>query len=129
MDTGQVEAVRDAVRVYRDIRADLATAVPVWPLGLPGWEDRWLSLGLRAGDVTYLAVWRREATATAVTLSLPHLRGRQVTVETLYPGHLAAWAYEWNAGPGWLTVTPTSPAPFSARIFRIATYSRKGPAQ
>ncbi|PSL44586.1 alpha-galactosidase [Saccharothrix carnea] len=118
-DAGQLDAVRDAVRVHQDIRADLAKSVPVWPLGLPGWEDPWLSLGLRTGDVTYLAVWRRTGTTTPITLPLRHLRDRQVQVEVLYPGRLPAWTSEWSADTGALTVTPTDREPAAARLFRI----------
>ncbi|MFD0204344.1 MULTISPECIES: glycoside hydrolase family 36 protein [Saccharothrix] len=119
MDAGQLDAVRDAVQVHQDIRADLARAVPVWPLGLPGWDDPWLSLGLRTGDVTYLAVWRRTGTTTPVTLPLSHLRGRQVEVEVLYPRRLPAWTRAWSADTGALTVTPTDREPAAARLFRI----------
>ncbi len=119
MDAAQLDAVRDAVRVHREIRADLARAVPVWPLGLPGWDDPWLSLGLRTGEVTYLAVWRRAEPTTPVTLHLSHLRDRQVVVEVLHPRRLPAWTCEWSADTGALTVTPTDREPAAARLFRI----------
>jgi alpha-galactosidase len=121
MRTDQLQSVRDAVGVFRDIRSDLARAVPLWPLGLPGWSDPWLSLALRAGDVTYLAVWRREGAAEATDLALDHLRGRQIAVDVLYPRHLPAWTCEWAWETGSLTVTPTRPDPYSARIFRLVT--------
>jgi alpha-galactosidase len=116
----QLASVRAAVGAYRDIRADLAIALPAWPLGLPGWTDPWLSLALRSGDVTYLAVWRRAGATGAVTLPLPHLRGRHAGIDVLYPRHLPAWRYGWDAGTGSLTVTPPDAEPFAARIFRIA---------
>jgi alpha-galactosidase len=119
MRADQLQSVRDAVGVFRDIRADLARAVPLWPLGLPGWSDPWLSLALRAGDVTYLAVWRREGAGEATALALDHLRGRQIAIDVLYPRHLPAWNCEWAPETGSLTVTPTRPDPYSARIFRI----------
>jgi len=53
------------VRVYKTIRSDLATAVPFWPLGLPGWADSWVALGLRAPDASYLTVWHRGPLAEA----------------------------------------------------------------
>jgi alpha-galactosidase len=121
MRTDQLQSVRDAVGVFRDIRTDLAEAVPLWPLGLPGWSDPWLSLALRSGDVTYLAVWRREGAAEATDLALDHLRGRQIAVDVLYPRHLPAWTCQWAPETGSLTVTPTRPDPYSARIFRIVT--------
>ncbi|MFC0531786.1 glycoside hydrolase family 36 protein [Phytohabitans kaempferiae] len=118
MDAGQRESVRAAVRAHQAIRADLATAVPLWPLGLPRWDDPWLSLALRSGEVTYLAVWRRGGATAPVPLALPHLRGRAVDIDVLYPRELPAWRLDWAAGTGSLTVTPTGAEP-AARLLRI----------
>ncbi|MFI7542120.1 glycoside hydrolase family 36 protein [Actinoplanes sp. NPDC049599] len=116
MTADQRELVRDAVHRYGEIRAALTTAVPVWPLGLPGFADRWLSLALRAGDVTYVAVWRRPGADPAVRLELPHLRHRPVRVDVLYPRRLPPWTSSFDTGA--LTVATGSPGP-AARIFRL----------
>ncbi|MDI6103675.1 alpha-galactosidase [Actinoplanes sp. NEAU-A12] len=120
MSAGQMRSVRDAVEAHQAVRADLARAVPVWPLGLPGWSDAWLSLALHGPDVTYLGVWRREGASETTALSLPHLRGRQITVDVLYPRHLPAWTSTWAESRGHLTLTSTSSDPYGARIFRVA---------
>jgi hypothetical protein len=39
MSQRQHGMVTEAVEVYKAIRADLAEAVPFWPLGLPCWTD------------------------------------------------------------------------------------------
>jgi len=121
MRADQLRSVSDAVEVHRDIRADLARATPLWPLGLPGWDDPWLSLALRAGDVTYLAVWRREGADETTVLTLDHLRGAQLDVDVLYPRHLPPWECQWAPESGSLTVTPSRPDPYSARLFRLST--------
>jgi alpha-galactosidase len=118
MPPGQRAAVRTAVRVHQAIRADLAAAVPSWPLGLPGWDDPWLSLALRTREVTYLAVWRRGGVTAPATLALPHLRGREVRIDVLYPRDLPAWRCDWAAGS--LAVTPTGAEP-AARLIKITT--------
>ena len=118
MTAGQHELVRDGVSRHREIRAALAGAVPVWPLGLPGPADPWLSLALRAGDVTYLAVWRQAGADPGVRLELPHLRGRPVRADVLYPRRLPAWATDFSSGTGTLTLVAGSPEP-AARIFRL----------
>jgi alpha-galactosidase len=120
MSPGQLRSVHAAVRVHKDIRADLAAAVPLWPLGLPAWDDSRLSLALRAGDVTYLAVWQRPGAARAVELSLPHLRGRRIDIDVLYPRDLPAWTCHWAPDTGSLTVAATRHEPTAARLFRIA---------
>ncbi|WP_305965129.1 hypothetical protein [Streptomyces sp. IMTB 2501] len=75
--------VHEAMTVYKAVRADLAQAVPCWPLGLPAWDDPWIALALRTGGTTYLTAWRRPGTEPSATLRLPHLRGTHVRVDLL----------------------------------------------
>ncbi|MGQ4334138.1 alpha-galactosidase [Streptomyces hayashii] len=113
MSEGQLELVRSAVRVYKDIRADIPGARPFWPIGLPGWEDAWIAHGLRGERSTFLTVWRREgvagpaeadgAVATSRTLLLPHLRDTRLTPVVLHPAATDGSA-TWDAGAGELTV-------------------------
>ncbi|WP_151481312.1 glycoside hydrolase family 36 protein [Streptomyces albicerus] len=87
MTESQLGLVRDALTTYKAIRGDLRTAVPFWPLGLPGWSDEWVALGLRApvAGPTYLSVWRRGGDSERV-LPVPHLAGQgDVRVEILHP--------------------------------------------
>jgi alpha-galactosidase len=118
MSDTQRESVRAAVQTHRDIRTELATAVPRWPLGLPGWTDRWLSLGMQTHDTTYLGVWRRPGAAPEVTLGLSHLAGADVDIEVLYPRHLEAWTRAWHAPTGELTLASVGDGP-AARLFRL----------
>jgi alpha-galactosidase len=101
MTAPQRRLVADAVSVYKRIRGDLPDAVPFWPLGLPGWTDSWLALGMRAPGVTYLLVWHRggwhpgdtqagEAGTSIgdpaeIAVPVPHLRGTAAAAEVLYP--------------------------------------------
>ncbi|WP_329415686.1 alpha-galactosidase [Streptomyces sp. NBC_00704] len=64
MNDEQFARVRSAVDVYKRIRPEIGEALPMWPLGLPGWEDTWLAYGLRGASATYLALWRRDPAAT-----------------------------------------------------------------
>ena len=41
--------VREAVALHKDWRSSLARSHPVWPLGLPGWDDDVIALQLDAG--------------------------------------------------------------------------------
>jgi alpha-galactosidase len=119
MTDAQRELVRDGVDAFRRIRGDLAATVPVWPLGLPGWDDPWLALGLHAGDTTYLGLWRRAGAVAEVTVELDHLRGRRVDVDVLYPDRAVAWPHHWTSETGALTVTATADEPYAARILRL----------
>ncbi|MFC4070012.1 alpha-galactosidase [Actinoplanes subglobosus] len=119
MSPEQHRLVRDGVDAFREIRADLATAVPVWPLGLPGWDDTWLALALHTGDTTYLGLWRRPGAVADLTVDLDHLRGRPAGVDILYPDRAAVWACHWIPETGSLTVTADPDEPYAARIVRI----------
>ena len=106
MDPGQLALVAEAVAVHQEIRADIARAVPFWPLGLPGWTDPWIAVGERAPGTTYLAVWRRDGSDGSDTerrLRVPHLRGRDVDVRILYPGNSTSET-RWDPDSGELTV-------------------------
>ena len=59
MTDQQHALVAAAVDTYKRIRPDLAQAVPLWPLGLPGWTAPWLALGMRAPAATYVLAWHR----------------------------------------------------------------------
>ncbi|NUP44780.1 MAG: alpha-galactosidase [Streptomyces sp.] len=98
MTPDQLSLVRQALTVYKDLRADLPRALPFWPLGLPGWTDPWLAQGMRVpGGPTYLLVWRRDGDRAAASLPVPHLAGRAgVRVRVLHPG-AGTGAAEWQA--------------------------------
>ncbi|MFI1732647.1 alpha-galactosidase [Streptomyces acidicola] len=97
MSEHQLGLVRDAVETYKSIRADLARAVPFWPLGLPGWTDEWLALGMRVPDgPSYVSVWRRGG-ASEVRLPVGHLAGREmVRTEILHPSVPGVGSAIWD---------------------------------
>ncbi|MEH0426987.1 alpha-galactosidase [Streptomyces stelliscabiei] len=122
MTEHQLGLVRDAVDTYKAIRGDLAHAVPFWPLGLPGWTDEWLALGLRAperGGPAYVSVWRRGG-AEEVRLPVAHLAepGTPVRVEILHPSTARTQAKAvWEPGAGALRVTvPRAPGVLLLRL-------------
>jgi alpha-galactosidase len=122
MSQAQLALVRHAVAVYGEIRGELRRAAPFWPLGLPGWTDPWLALGMRVEDVSYLTVWHREGGPAGPdggperVLPLPHLRGRALRVEILHPATPPGSA-AWSAEAGELTVSlPRTPTALLLRL-------------
>lgn len=110
MTPEQRALVADAIAVYKRIRADIPASAPFWPLGLPGWTDPWIALGLRGAVRTYVTVWRRpgeesaaEESAAEQTLLIPHLKGRDVDVRVLFPQG-AESSIGWSPATGGLTV-------------------------
>ncbi|MEU5339439.1 glycoside hydrolase family 36 protein [Streptomyces sp. NPDC020766] len=117
MSERQLALVRDAVTTYKSIRGELAEAVPFWPLGLPGWTDEWLALGMRVpGDSTsYLSVWRRGG-EPELQLPVGHLAGRRVHTEILHPSHSrTAGTALWD-GDGLRVSLPRTPAVLLIRL-------------
>jgi alpha-galactosidase len=109
----QLALVSEALDTYKSIRAVIPRAAPFWPLGLPGWSDPWIALGLRYGDQTLLAVWRRGGAGTK-TISLPALAGCRL--EGLFP--MAGDGFDWDAGRGALRVELPTPAARLIRLYR-----------
>jgi alpha-galactosidase len=121
MGDDQFALVRDAVSLSKQLRDVIAVSTPFWPLGLPGWADEWLSLGLDHDGEYLVTVWNRPTGPDSVactTLDFPGLRGGEVEVEELHPLRLATWATRWSAKTGQLEVrNPTGKA--GARVFRV----------
>jgi alpha-galactosidase len=130
MSAAQLQLVAEAISTYKRIRPDLATAFPFWPLGLPGWADNWVALGMRAPSASYVVVWHRgqigdgPGTGTAsthsgpATMALPvaHLRATHAVAEILYPV-LGGGMADWNSSTGELTVRlPRAPSACLVRL-------------
>ncbi|WP_123704415.1 glycoside hydrolase family 36 protein [Curtobacterium sp. PhB130] len=119
MSDAQRALVASAIAAHREVLTVVSDAVPVWPLGLPAWEDTWVALGLRApaGDL-YLSVWSLPGAGDSVTLPLPEFTGEAVSVEPLFPLEPAPWVPSWDQADGTLHLTSGDTAP-TARVLRI----------
>lgn len=119
MDAAQRGVVADAIAAAKSLRPLLTTAVPHWPLGLPGWTADWVALGMQRPGTDLVSVWRRGG-EDRIDLALPHLAAQDVEVSTVFPRHLPAWQTEWDAERGVLTVHATD-ARIAARTFRLTS--------
>ncbi|NIZ91345.1 alpha-galactosidase [Kineosporiaceae bacterium B12] len=118
MDDAQRALVAEAIAAHRALRGDLVTAVPVWPLGLPGWDEEWTALGLQGSGSTLLSVWHRGPAGGSARLRLPALRGRDLEVSPVFPAGLRAWSWSWDAAAGELGVTGAADG-YTARCVRL----------
>ena len=89
----QTAVVQQAVRLHKAIRGDIARSVPVWPLGLPGYHDEWICLGLQAPDSLLLAVWRRTGTCAQIDIAVEG----SADAELLFPTSITG-SYERHSG-------------------------------
>ncbi|MFC3493875.1 glycoside hydrolase family 36 protein [Glycomyces rhizosphaerae] len=106
----QFALVREAIALHKNWRHRIAVSHPVWPLGLPGWDDEVIALQLDAGNESLLAIWSR---GEAAEIALPGLRGR--TIEQAYPVALPEWKIRMTEGAPVVEV-PAGPA---ARVFTV----------
>jgi len=119
MSPDEVEMVREGVAAQKVVVADIERSHAFWPLGLPGWEDSWVCLGLDVADHgAYLTVWRRPGAGEQVVLPLPTLSGTELSVASFFPSRQAGWDWLWDAAAGELTVTVSIEAP-SARVLKL----------
>lgn len=118
MSTEQRSRVATAIEVAQRLHGEIATAHPHWPLGLPGWDDAWLALGLSGTDGDLVSIWRRGG-PDAVALSFPHLVGHDVEVTPVFPLDLPAWHTDWDAATGTLHVRGTDTR-LAARTLRLS---------
>ena len=82
----QLSLVVEACQVWKSIRMNIKTAVPVWPIGLHTWHQDWLVVGLQAEGVLYLAVWRRGGPEN-FNIPIPKdvAQGAKPEVKLMYP--------------------------------------------
>ena len=108
--------VKEGIACYKAIRQDIKAALPFWPLGLSQYSDPWVCLGLKAGEKSYVAVWRRDSASPAVSIPLPRLKGRDAAVSCIYP-KAENCEYRWNPESGVLSVEIESRV--GARLFEL----------
>ncbi len=117
MTASQRARVAEAVAVAKRLRPDIGRSRPHWPLGLPGWSDDVVALGLSTPGADLISVWCRAPGERPVELALPHLAGRKVDVETIFPRDLPAWGARWDAESGTLALAAVGPN--RARTLRV----------
>jgi alpha-galactosidase len=112
----QTALVAEAVASNKRWRTQLSESTPLWPLGLPGWDDETLAVGFDAGDEILLALWSRGQGPAVI--EFPDFVG-EVALEFPADQHgLSGWT--WERGES--STTFAAPEGPSARVFRL----RKG---
>ncbi|MBT1163264.1 alpha-galactosidase [Bifidobacterium felsineum] len=122
MSDAQRALIVQSVEAYKaHVQPVIGSSVPFWPLGLPGWNDKVLALGLKAADRTLVTVWARKSDGEEMTLVLPHLKGKAVTPQTLFPvgSGFADWPVRWDAETGEATVTVPDGGGYVSRTFEF----------
>jgi alpha-galactosidase len=116
LSTDRKALVKEALDVYKSIRQELKTGLPIWPLGLSDYSDEWVSFGLTGNKTIYLAVWRREGDNHTINLPVPFLAGKDVKASCIYPSYSEV-PYHWEKQTSSLCVTISGD--YMARLFKI----------
>ncbi|WEV46069.1 alpha-galactosidase [Bifidobacterium sp. ESL0690] len=117
----QKAMVEDAVKVYStEVRPRIVSSVPFWPLGLPGWKDDVVSLGLAQGQTLLIDLWDRRSASGNAKLSLPAAEGHDIDVQIIFPTLLDSedWHFSWNKEDGILGVDMPKDM-YAARVLRV----------
>ncbi|WP_158868404.1 glycoside hydrolase family 36 protein [Leifsonia sp. AG29] len=109
-------AVQSAVKAYKGVRDQLARAKPFWPLGLAGWSDDVIVLGLRDGGDHFVTVWNRSERPTSLVLDID-VSGSLHSIEPIFPTSLHPW--QLNILPTGRSVGVSIPAGLDARTFVV----------
>jgi alpha-galactosidase len=112
----RLQLVQEGLTYYKSIRHDIPQGLPFWPLGLPTFQDSWISWGLKCGRKTYIAVWRLEGSRDFCCLPIKFLQGRSIKVRIGYPASIGC-KYEWYPDNGELSVV--LPKINSARLLEL----------
>ncbi len=121
LDEERKALVKQALSVYKTIRPDIRVSRPFWPLGLAGYSDEIVSLGLFVEGKAYLAVWKRSGAAKSVTLPISDavrtaLGSEKIALSCIYPGPETA---EASYDPLEKAVKVNLPKPVMARLFEL----------
>ena len=121
LDEERKALVKQALSVYKTIRPDIRVSRPFWPLGLAGYSDEIVSLGLFVEGKAYLAVWKRSGAAESVTLPISDavrtaLDSEKIALSCIYPGPETA---EASYDPLEKAVKVALPQPVMARLFEL----------
>lgn len=119
MSPSQKQLVAEAVRVHKSLRSRLAQGQAFWPLGLPQWEDPWVSLGIHVPGARLVTIWNRQGQRD-LTIHIPSLVGNDIVVRTLFPSSLEPWETLWDANAGTLAIH-TATERLAARVFELRT--------
>lgn len=117
LEPGNSRLVAEGIEVYKTIRSVIPASTPFWPLGLPHFEDGWISFGLNSPGRMLLAVWRLSSEVPECVLPLPGMDGKEPSVRLLYPAQLPG-SWSWSVAGGRLSVV--LPETYSARLFEVS---------
>ena len=81
-DKERTEYVKDAVRIYKEIRGDISTSVPFYPLGIPQYDGEFMCAAYDNEKTAKMAVWRMDTDKDSIHVPLDF---KVKSAKILYP--------------------------------------------
>ena len=77
----ETELVKEAVRVYKEIREDIPKSIPFYPLGIPHYDSEFLCEACRTDNKARIALWRMVTDKESINIPLKGAKCAKI----LYP--------------------------------------------
>jgi len=119
LDPERFALVQEAIRLYQDHRAEIAHALPWWPLGMPRHDAPAFAVGLRTPETLLLAAWNLGDAPRTLAVPLPP--GPAWRLAARYPAKFADSASLTGA-----TLAISLPPGPCARLVRAEVDSPRG---
>lgn len=107
--------IKEGIDYYKSYRHLIGQSVPIWPLGMPSFQDQRISVLFENEECAHLAVWRVEDPEEICALPLDKMKHLPKKAEVVYPKKLPC-RLNWHPGSKVLEV---SQPVRSARLIRL----------
>lgn len=77
--------VKEGIARYKEIRQDIKTSLPRFPLGLISFDAPWAATALDCASHWYLSVWRKDGENATQEIPVKVPEGKKVKVSCIYP--------------------------------------------
>lgn len=106
-----LDLIKEGIDCYKNIRKDIPTSLPFWPLGLPTIYDDFIAYGLENENCKYVAVWKLDTDISEISIPLENI----TNAECIYPKQMKT---EFEVcGSNLLNVVLSNK--YTARLFRL----------
>ncbi|MBQ7794825.1 MAG: alpha-galactosidase [Clostridia bacterium] len=87
----KLDIMKEGVRCYKNIRTDIPSFIPFYPLGIPQYSDKWQAAGYQNDEKIYFAIWRYDDECAELTIPVT-----AASAEIIYPSKCSATAVLCN---------------------------------
>lgn len=64
----QLAVVKEAIDCYKMIRNDISGSIPFYPLGIPGYTDKWMCAAYRKESLVRMAIWKMNDDENSISI-------------------------------------------------------------